>query len=328
MRAGRTYSMRLLTYAIIPAAMLALVNLIVARIVVYDDETQTERFKRYRRNSIASFLAVAVPSVVLIIVRGARDFHDMAWALVPLLTLVPMLWVSLKARKDVLGVGNGQKFVASSVVSGKGPLVLPESALAKECGVLNHVICVDIADQQQLECLRRVFSREPSSKEDKALARNIVAGLVNTRNCVPGCDLKRPVDVSFLMDNWSFTRTHVDFLSGEDTDETVFARLMTPSRLLIMYYPLSILDMAKNERIMTRDRYWYMMDLVPKSGEKLDHVYRNKQNIDLEDLVLIKLLRIRNPIPRAWGVHKNGVVMEKPLSRKVRSRVSEQIMSL
>eukprot|EP00899_Mesostigma_viride_P013519 jgi/Mesvir1/22168/Mv18770-RA.1 len=217
--------------------------------------------------------------------------------------------------------------VASSVVGGKGPLVLPESALARESGVLNHVICVDLADQEQLECLRRVFSREPSSREDKERARDIVAGYVNTRNCVPGCELKRPADVSFLMDNWSFTRTHVDFLSGEDTDETVFARLMSPSRLLIMYYPLSILDMAKNERIMTRDRYWYMLDLVPKSGEKLDHVYRNKQNIDTEDMVHVKLLRIRNPIPRAWGVLADGTVMEKPPSRKLRSRVSEQIMS-
>eukprot|EP00899_Mesostigma_viride_P005398 jgi/Mesvir1/1485/Mv14468-RA.1 len=211
--------------------------------------------------------------------------------------------------------------VASSVVSGTGSLVLPESALARESGVLNHVLCVDITDQEHLQCLRRVFSREPSTKEERSRGREIVSGFVNTRNCVSGCELKRPMDVSFLLDNWAFTRTHVDFLSGEDTHETVFARLMAPSRLLIMYYPLSITNMVTNERIMAKNRYWYMLDLVPKPGEKLDQAFRNKQNLDLEHMVQVKLLRIKNPIPRAWGILKSGKVMEKPPSRKTRSRV-------
>eukprot|EP00899_Mesostigma_viride_P013518 jgi/Mesvir1/22167/Mv18769-RA.1 len=118
MRPGRAYIMRLLTYTIVPAAMLALMNTIVSRIVVYNDETQTERFQRYRRNSIMSFVAIAVPSVIFVVARALYNFHDMAWALVPLLTTVPMLMASLKARKDVLGVGNGQ---TASVSYGRPP---------------------------------------------------------------------------------------------------------------------------------------------------------------------------------------------------------------
>lgn len=155
------------------------------------------------------------------------------------------------------------------------------------------------------DAAQRAFERK-GSKLEADTVRRWIAKYINDACRVPWTELKDERDVVLCVENWGFTRTAVDFVLGEDDRRTIFAR-MVGDKFVILAYPSSMKSLVDAEKREDRDRYWYSMDVVPKTGQKADIAYRNGES-DPHDSVLVTLRMTKGGVPRAWAVSEDGKV--------------------
>eukprot|EP00899_Mesostigma_viride_P006749 jgi/Mesvir1/16075/Mv08369-RA.1 len=154
---------------------------------------------------------------------------------------------------------------------------------------------------------QRAFSRK-GTRADSSVVRSWIARYVNEACPVDLEATKDETDVVLCNENWSFTRTAVDFVTGEDDKRTVFARAVG-DLLVILAYPDSMKNMIEREAVQVGDRYWFSMDLVSRTGEKVDNAYRNRSESDVYDSVELSLRKVSGGVPRAWAVSEEGLVL-------------------
>eukprot|EP00899_Mesostigma_viride_P022376 jgi/Mesvir1/3322/Mv05611-RA.1 len=165
----------------------------------------------------------------------------------------------------------------------------------------------DLLPRGLFDVAQRAFSRK-GTRADSSVVRSWIARYVNEACPVDLEATKDETDVVLCNENWSFTRTAVDFVTGEDDKRTVFARAVG-DLLVILAYPDSMKNMIEREAVQVGDRYWFSMDLVSRTGEKVDNAYRNRSESDVYDSVELSLRKVSGGVPRAWAVSEEGLVL-------------------